>query len=226
MYNINKIKKIGIITGISLSTVGIIATSTFLIKNYLRKSDCNLPYSHVHIYKKNYEDIETIFDSERINLHGYTWTDRVETYGENDLDRIHFMEKNNLVSVYRNIDYLTNYMEKNSDYDEYEYSYMKREVSYYDSEGKAHYHYVRRYSYSNDIDHSNLTGDARTVHTKYYLYNITKDDNGKYVMNKSNLVDDVTDPELIENYPYFRVGDFSKKEYYDYEIDTKTKVRK
>lgn len=136
------------------------------------------------------------------------------------------MEKNSLVSVYRNIDYLTNYMEKNADYDEYEYSYRRREFAYYNSKGKAVYHYVTRYDYSKDIDHDNLTGDARTVHTKYYLYNITKDENGKYVMNKSDLVDDVTDPEIIENYPYFKVGDFSKKEYYDYEIDTKTKVRK
>lgn len=71
MYNINKIKKIGIITGISLSTVGVITAGTFLIKNYFRKSDCNLPYSHLHVYEYKYDNIETVFDSERINLHGY-----------------------------------------------------------------------------------------------------------------------------------------------------------
>ena len=226
MYNTNKIKKIGIITGISLGTVGIIATSTFLIKNYFRKSDCNLPYSHLHVYEYKYGDIETVFDSERINLHGFKWTDRVESYGEDELDRIHFMEDKRLVSVYRNMDYLIDYMESNSDYEEYEYSYHTRELSHYDSEGKPVYRNVTRYDYTKDINHSSLTGNARTVHTKYYLCNIDKDSNGKYIMNKSELVDDITDSELVEYYPYFRVEDFSKKEYYKYKIDTKTKVRK
>ena len=226
MYNTNKIKKIGIITGISLGTVGIIATSTFLIKNYFRKSDCNLPYSHLHVYEYKYGDIETVFDSERINLHGFKWTDRVESYGEDELDRIHFMEDKRLVSVYRNMDYLVDYMEKNSDYEEYEYSYHTRELSHYDSEGKPVYRNVTRYDYTKDINHSSLTGNARTVHTKYYLCNIDKDSNGKYIINKSELVDDITDFELVEYYPYFRVEDFSKKEYYKYKIDTKTKVRK
>ena len=114
MYNINKIKKIGIITGISLGTVGIITAGTLLTKNYLRKSDCNLPYSHLRIYEYKYGDIETLFHSERINLHGFKWTDRVESYGEDDLDRINYMEDKRLVSVYRNMDYLVDYMEKNS----------------------------------------------------------------------------------------------------------------
>ena len=226
MYNINKIKKIGIITGVSLSTVGIITASTFLIKNYLRKSECTIPYSHLHVYEYKYGDIETVFDSERINLHGFRWTDRVESYGENDLDRIHYMEDKRLVSVYRNMDYLVDYMENNSDYEEYEYSYRRRELSHYDSEGKAVYRYVTRYDYTKDINHSSLTGNARTVHMKYYLYKIDKNNDGKFTMNKSELVDDITDSELVEYYPYFRIGDFSKKEYYKYKIDTKTKVRK
>lgn len=226
MYNTNKIKKIGIITGISLGTVGIITTSTFLIKNYLRKSDCNLPYSHLHVYEYKYGDIETVFHSERINLHGFKWTDRVESYGEDDLDRINYMEDKRLVSVYRNMDYLVDYMENNLDYEEYEYSYHRRELAYYKSDGVPVYHYVTRYDYTKDINHDNLTGDARTVHTKYYLYNIEKDSNGKYNMKKSELVDDITDSELVEYYPYFRVEDFSKKEYYNYKIDIKTKVRK
>ena len=237
MYNTNKIKKIGIITGISLGTVGIITASTFLIKNYLRKSDCNLPYSHLHVYEYKYGDIETVFHSERINLHGFKWTDRVESYGEDDLDRINYMEDKRLVSVYRNMDYLVDYMENNSDYEEYEYWYEKKEIDYYvDETGKRVmsssgnvrpvYKYVKKYDYTTDIDHNNLTGDARTVHTKYYLYKIDKNNDGKFTMNKSELVDDITDSELVEYYPYFRIGDFSKKEYYKYKIDTKTKVRK
>ena len=238
MYNINKIKKIGIITGISLGTVGIITASTFLIKSYLRKSDCNLDYSHVHVYEYKYSDIETVFDSERINLHGFRWTDRVESYGENDLDRIHFMEDKRLISIYRNLDYLEKYMEDNSDYEEYEYSYKVKEVDYYvdavtgkrtmSSSGNVRpiYKYVTKYDYSRDINHSDLTGNARTVHTKYYAYNICMQDNGKYKMIKSDLVDDITDSELIELYPYFKLGNFSEIEYTKYKIDTKTKVRK
>ena len=235
MLDIKRKKVVGVITGITLAGSLVIGGSTYLIKSYFRKSDCNLDDRHLHVYNKYFSDIKTVFDSERMNLHGYSWTEETRPYSEHDIDKIHYMEDKGLVSIYDNFEYLKSYMEKNKDYDEYEYSYQEKEVDYYvdavtglislSGTGNVRpvYKYVTKYSYTTDINHSNLTGDARTVHKKYYGYDIKKE-NDKFTSKKSELVDDIMD--LVEMYPYFKPGNFSKTEYIDYKLDLKTKVKK
>ena len=235
MLDIKKKKIAGVITGISLAGALVIGGSAYLIKYYFRNSECDLDYDHLHVYKRNFSDVVTVFDSERMNLHGYSWTNEIKPYSEHDIDRIHYMEKKDLVSIYDNSEYLKTYMEKNKDYDEYEYFYQEKVVDYYIDQAtgvismsgtgnvRPVYKYVTKYDYTADINHSNLTGAARTVHKKYYAYNIKKD-NDEFTSSKSEEVDDIMD--LAEMYPYFKPNSFSKTEYINYRINLKTKVKK
>lgn len=237
------------IAGIALGASAVICVSGYLIRSYFKLSDCDIDKRHFHVYRHNSKDITTTFDSERLHLHGYTWTDEIVDYSKSSKELYDLLEKYGMVSIYRNNDYLKDFMAKHSDYEEYEYWYEEKEIDhyvtrdgeetyfstssymdengdYYTEENTPVYKYVKKYDYTTDKSHSHLTGDARVVHYKYYGYKVVDDGNGKKKVAKSDLVDNLLDSDFMEYYPYFKVNDFSKVEYQPFKISNKTKVKK
>lgn len=217
MYNLEKFSKVGKITAISLGTATIIAGSGYLISNYFRKSDCDIKERHFHVYQYKYDNIKTIYDSERINLHGYRWTDEIVPYSDSQAEKLDFLEKKKLVSIYTNQDFLADFMVNHQDYNEYEYEYKEREIDHYDDNDKPVYRTVTKKAYSKDSEVSHKTGNARVVHTNYYAYKIETNDKGKKVEIKSELTDNIFD--VMELYPYFKVNSFIEITYTPFQIE-------
>ena len=191
-----------------------------------RPAPCDIEGDHAHLYIDNDTKIERYIDSESYHVKGM---DRLEDYRmitEEEAELLKFENKNDLFRIDENYELLQDIQNKNNEnHKEYRYSYM--ETIHWTTPIKVgkgwtvihHYRDVERHSWTTDKS-LNLTGEERDVDYLYYGYKVSKDENGKYVLEKSDLVHDLS--ELPEDYNYitkdfYVVVDANTKEEVDYE---------
>lgn len=169
------------------------------------KSNCEIPTSHVHKYTKEITDgitIETYFDSESLNKHGYTWNEEYVEINKVDESFYKTITRNNLFNGIENFDYLYYLMSNKHDYLEFYYEYYTTETyTTTDSEGnvQTHTRTVHHDGWHTNPHDSDNTGRTRLNHHRYYAYQIVYK-NDKFTLNKSEAVDDIR--YVLNDYPY------------------------
>ncbi len=181
-------------------------------------SDCKIEGRHVHkyVHADNRGTITNYLDNEQVKISyeykvpehrreaylmydhaNYNWSsDAIEITKE---DEEFYKVKGDLFDGRENWNYLFNIMLNRSDYIEYNYIWD-------DGEDKFS-RWTSQYDWRDDH-----TGIIHVIHFRYFGYRIIKKD-GKYVKEKSPVVDDIRD--IIDEYPYFDLGcvTYVSKEY-------------
>lgn len=216
--NINVKKIAAVVAAGSVLVVG-----GLLFSKYTKTSDCEVKDFHLHKYQ-NGEMIRYIAD-ENLYKNGYTWTDEIKYVDENDIDLYDFEAKNKLIKIDDNIDYLTEQMENNNDFMQYEYKYIHLQPIPHVVNGVTTFTYIpfTRYGWTADINHSNLTGEKRLCRYLYRGYKIEKDENGKYTLIESPDTDNLI--EIKDEYPYikenyYRIVNSNNYQEIDFEEET------
>lgn len=179
--------------------------SSMLLTGCGKKSDCNLPTRHVHVYYKNITGTVTIYtyyDDEHLERNGYTWQPEMLEITKTDEDMYKLLNSKNLFDGYNNFNYLYYEMANNHDYLKFYYEYETTETyTTTDSKGNVEVHTrtVHHDGWHTNPNDSDNTGKTRVYHHKYYGYRVLYQD-GKFVLDRSPLVDDVR--EILEEYPY------------------------
>lgn len=170
-----------------------------------KKSDCEIPTSHIHLYTKQVTDditIQKYMDSERLKVSGYNWNENYIEITKNDEELYKVLR--NCFEGANNWDYLYNQMATHHDYLEFYYYYTTVETyTTTDSNGNTETHtrtVVHSGWHKNPYDSDN-TGRTRLCHHRYYGYRIVNK-NGKFKLEESPAVDDIR--EIIDEYPYFQ----------------------
>ncbi len=190
--------------------------STMLLTGCGKKSDCNLPTRHVHLYTKDINNeisISTYFDDERLERSGFNWTEDYMEITKTDEAFYKLLNSKNLFNAKDNWDYLYRVMASHHDYLMFYYEYETTEVyTETDSKGNVtmHTRTVTHSGWTSNSKDSDNTGKTRLYHHRYYGYRINFV-NGKYVLERSPLVDDIR--EVINDYPY--VGEENCEEVYE-----------
>lgn len=176
------------------------------------KVDCNIekPHSHTYVTEERYErqiksELEYVGDFHRKDEYNYVTDEEVvklrETLSyellrmEDNLDKLLALES----SIY--------------DYKQYEYKYTTRSVKMI---GKLITHStITHIDYTNDKEHSGLTGNERTVTHKFIGYKIVQDEIGFFYVVESEPMNSIE--ELIDaGYEYVKYG----KLYASYDSET------
>jgi len=183
----------------------LLATS-ILLTGCGKKSECDLPNRHVHLYTKNITNNITInayFDDEHLTRGGYNWTDNTMDITKVDEQIYNLMTNNGLFNGLDNWEYLYYEMANNHDYLEFYYEYETTETyTTTDDKGNVEVHTrtVHHDGWHTNANDSDNTGKTRLYHHRYYGYRIVEE-NGKFKLERSPLVDDIR--EIINDYPYF-----------------------
>ncbi len=188
-----------------------------------KQEDCDIKAKHVHKFIQDTEKgrIVTLIDSHESNYHNFHWTNGYVEI-KDDYDNF-YKTKDTLFRGDENWDYLYNLMSDNKDYIEYHYDYHKRRVVTTSSAQTLTYPVQQRHAgWTTDSTHEGLDGKVKLHHYQYYGYKIYYKD-GKYIKEKSPLVDDIRD--IINEYPYFSIDCFEiiEKEY-EFDKDNVSKV--
>lgn len=179
---------------------------TIMLSACGEKSDCDIPTRHVHRYTKEItEDIslEEYIDSEKLNVHGFTWNDDYIEVNKYDEELYKLLNSKYLFNGSDNFDYLYNVMSNQHDYLMFYYEYDTIETyTTTDADGHVHTHTrtVHHDGWHRNPNDSDNTGKVRLYHHRYYGYRVVNK-NGKFVLERSPYVDDVR--EIIDDYPYF-----------------------
>ena len=179
-------------------------TIPFILVGCSKKSECELPSRHVHLYTKNTSRgrIEKYLDSENVTYGDYNWNkDYIEITKD---DEEFYKVKGESFEGVNNWDYLFNTMAANNyDYLEFYYHYTTTST-YTTTDGKGHtttHTQTHHHSgWSKDPTHRGVNGEVRLNHHRFYGYKIIYK-NGKYIKERSPLVDDIRD--IIDEYPYY-----------------------
>ncbi len=180
--------------------------SSMLLTGCGKKSDCNLPFRHVHLYTKDINQnisLSTYYDDEHLERSGYNWTEDYMEINKSDEKFYKALNKKDLFNGVDNWDYLYALMAGHHDYLQFYYEYQTIEVyTETDSKGNTtlHTRTVTHSGWHSNPKDSDNTGKTRLCHHRYYGYRINYI-NGKYEVEKSPLVDDVR--QIINDYPYF-----------------------
>ncbi len=177
----------------------ILVTNSF--ENNL-KDNCLIMYDHLHKYTDD-NGFNIYKQSEEETIEGFHKTNSIIKKSEEAI----LIDELNLLKITDNISTLTNIMEKNKDFIQYEYKYKR----YFEVRNNK-YIIIDDYSFSNDINHENLTGRIRNVKYKYKAYKIV-DNNGEKELVESPLVDNIID--IKDSYPYFKICTYKVKTYSD-----------
>lgn len=207
---------------------GLIIANILTFTGCAKTVSCEIPEDHAHYYVSQEYDMGRYIVSDKSNVSGLEITEGYIYVNEQEAELLKFMNKNNLYSIEENIDSIKTIENNNKDYTEYRYKYIfMQPVPIVHSNGKfSHVTYqyipIPKYSWTTDQTR-NLTGETRTCHHMYYGYRIYQDDNGKYKMEKSELVDDIT--ELPPEYKYVgkdftEIVNLENKTILDYEDGT------
>ena len=198
--------KLQALKGVALSLV---LVSPFTLNGCSETAECNVDSNHAHMYKNDSGYVRYIED-ERLRYDGY---DRNNNYisieGKEDL--YDFLTKKDLMRIDDNLEVIKKAQEKQIEYIEYRYKYTYMQPIPYTkkvgniSTTQFHYIPVTRYSWTNDPNHSRLTGETRTCHYTYVAYKVEKNEKGKYVLIPSEHVDDLT--TVMDKYPYIKQND-------------------
>ncbi len=161
-----------------------------------KKVDCEIEPKHVHEYTTE-TGITRYIDSEREYVGGlfdtlrYYRSDNYIELNEDNEELYEFISRHGLVNVLDNKSTIENVYNTTYDYMVYRYKYTQI-VTYTTSDGKGHTSvHTRpetRYSWTEDPNHSGLTGEYDVVTHVFYGYNIVVDKNGKYKLQKSGPV--------------------------------------
>jgi hypothetical protein len=211
---------------------GVLITSLILFSGCSKQMNCTIDYEHAHKYVSE-EGFSTYKTGEYEYSEGYQWSNDAKEITDNEKNNIKYLDKEDLLSIKENEEILINKINNNTDYTEYEYSYQSQEIDYYlsprggiqftpvsiissyDSKGNLHtetvanipiYKTVTKYDWTPDINHENLTGNARDVTFGYYAYKIITDENGNMTIEKSNVLDNILN--YIAEYPYFKANNY------------------
>jgi len=180
--------------------------ATIFLSGCGKKSECEIPVSHVHKYTKSVTDditIEAYFDDEHLNLSGYTWNEDYIEINKVDEALYKALRSKDLFDGKTNWDYLYNQMATHHDYLKFYYEYTTVETyTELDSKGNPTtktrmVHHDGWHTNPNDLDN---TGKTRLYHHRYYGYRVIYKD-GKFKLEQSPAVDDIR--EIINDYPYF-----------------------
>ncbi len=182
----------------------------------VKKMDCDIEKEHFHKYISE-EGFETYMDSEYEKEEGMKWTQ--ETISPKKELRV--IDEFHLIKTEDNLEALEEATKNDLPYIEYEYKYTK--VHSYKIGGKRHYRPVTKKSFTEDSEHSRLTGYIRNVNYKYRGYRIGENKKGKTIIIESELVDNLSD--IKEEYPYFKLSDYKQKVYSDKYEQEKVKVK-
>lgn len=208
-------------------------TIPFIVSGCAKKSDCELPSRHVHLYSMSNPNgtAYTYLDDERLTYDKRDWKgDSLVTYNWNKdyieitkEDEAFYKAKGDLFEGKENWDYLFNIMKKNSqDYLEFYYHYTTSRVVVVGS-GKSRHTTIQTSHHSGwdtDPTHRGVTGEVRLCHKRYYGYNISLQGD-QYVKIQSPSKDDIR--EVINDYPYFDF-DCTETVYKEYDYTHNTSI--
>ena len=179
--------------------------SSMLLTGCGKKSECDLPTRHVHLYTKDINNDITIsryLDSEYEEMGSYTWNEDYFEITKTDEQLYNLLNSKDLFNAYDNWDYLYYEMSHNHDYLEFYYSYYTTETyTETDDEGNevTYTEEVHHTGWTEDPTYWHNTGDTRLNHHRYFGYRVIYK-NGKFELERSRLVDDVR--EIMDDYPY------------------------
>lgn len=185
--------------------VPFVLISSMLLTGCSKKSECNLPTRHVHVYNKNLTEtvsIYTYYDDERLQRAGYTWQPEYLEINKTDEEIYRLLNSRNLFNGYNNWNYLYYEMSQKHDYLKFYYEYDTIETHTTinsDGEVETYTETVHHDGWHTNPYDSDNTGKTRLYHHVYYGYRVLYR-NGKYVLDRSPYVDDVR--EILEEYPY------------------------
>lgn len=150
---------------------------------------------HVHRYISNTGftlNVPACYSSEQIVFENYSenesdWvyfkkTQDYECVTEDEYDLYELLYDNNLISIEENQEALEQYLlsANIAPFLQYEYSYNKILPGI-----NGGSFVTTRTDWTSDSNHPNLTGNQRICYPVYYGYNISKDEDGEYVLDKS-----------------------------------------
>ena len=211
----DNIKKKAVLAGLVIANM---LTVSGCAKNML----CNISENHAHYYVDDEGFARYIpgkktdnYYVEKSSVAGLNRTEDYVYVNEETAEILKFINKEGLFSIDANQQAISNIVDNQQDFIEYEYNYFyyRYEPVYIYSNGTpkiAYYRAVPVYATSWTTDtNGDLTGNERVCHYVYYGYKIIKNEKGKYEAVKSNPVDDLY--ELPGEYKYV------KKEFCDVE---------
>ena len=173
----------------------ILSLQVLLLAGCTKNVNCDIKDKHIHVYTNEY-GIDRYVSGEREYVGGvvsdrYYRTDEYLLLNEENEKLYKYLSDQNLVSIIENIDVLNSISSNLHDYMEYQYKYNR---TYTTTDGKGHttVHTTPAYSWTTDPNHSRLTGKERVMTHVFYGYNVVKNSNGKYELQKSGPVQDIS----------------------------------
>ncbi len=175
--------------GTALLIVGTLAVSS--LTGCGKKADCEIPNRHAHMYV-NDDGYVRYIESEKIEFDDYNRSYNYIDLTEEESQFYNILISKDMFRIDDNIDLILAQQEQNRSFMIYEYSYntnsrVGSSTSYY---------------WTNDPEHEDLTGKEKEVHYIYQAYNVKKDEDGKFIVYPSPIVEDIM--EVMEEYPYIR----------------------
>ncbi len=201
-------------------------TSLLTMAGCGKEAECDIEGSHIHKYKSN-QGIERYIEGESESTYSfgsntYYRTDDYITLDEESEKIYKVVSDKSLVGIEDNKSLLFDISDNLKDYYEFKYYYYETEYHthyYTDGDGKQHSYTtseeVKKYKWTTDPDHRNLTGDKRIITHVFYGYNVVKGENGNYTVIEGGPVDDIR--LLIEmGYKYVDNSIYHEMEREDY----------
>ena len=198
------IKKMLALGGVVLTLVTTTACS--------KKADCSIPTFHAHKYVSQ-EGFVRYLPEEWEEYEGYQRQEEHKELRESQRDLYRYFDQKDLLRIDDNIEQIKAAEERNQPFIEYRYSYIYLSpVPIIIPTGKTTivtftFIPVRHYSWTNDPNHANLTGEKRYCTYSYTSYKIEIDEHGNRVLipclEHANIID------YKDEYPYIK-KDFYK----------------
>lgn len=141
---------------------------------------CDIKENHTHKYVSDNgfsvylnSEIDKRFFGDDL----YEKTDDYIIVDDEEKKLYNFLDKNWLIKIEDNEEAIYNYLDIVGTEPFYEYEYH-----YYKALPKGA---TTGYSWTKDPNHGNLTGNKRISYPVYYGYNVIKDENGNYILDRS-----------------------------------------
>lgn len=201
----------------NLVVAGVLISSLALFSGCAKNIDCNIDQLHAHNYVSS-EKFDKYMVSEREYKKSWDRTDEYIIIDGETKELIDFENKEGLYRISHNKDEIKEIISEHCDYKEYRYKYTYMQAIPHTrkigNSTSVYFTYIPQtgHSWTVDPNHSRLTGEERVVHYVYYGYKVVKDEKGKYIVIKSEMVDDIND--LPEDFVYIK-NKFYKKVYLD-----------
>lgn len=181
----------------AVAIAGLIVVNLVAFSGRAQDVPCDVPDNHAHYYV-NDENIGRYVVSEKSSVSGLSRLDDYIVVNEEDMELLDFLNKNDLYNIDNNQTAISEITDTQTDFMEYRYQY------YYNTTSRVGNTLISLphtgYSWTNNPEGKDLTGEERECHYVYYGYKVTKDEEGKYKLEKSAPVDNLSN--LPEGYNY------------------------